>query len=164
MSDDAALRKHLIELLDGENAHITFDKAAKGFPVEHAGTRPSGSPHSAWELVEHLRIAQHDILAFCRGSEVPYQELKWPDEYWPATPAPKSPAEWTKSVKAVRRDLDDFLVLLRDSSRNLYEPFSWGEGQTLLREALLIADHNAYHVGQLMLVRRMIENSAKHGG
>ena len=160
MSDDAALRKQLMELLDGENAHITFDKAAAGFPVEHVGVRPSGSPHSAWELVEHLRIAQHDILAFCGGSDVPYQELKWPDEYWPASPAPATPAEWTKSLKAVRRDMDRFLALLRDPKRNLSEPFPWGKGQTLLREAFLIADHNAYHVGQLMLVRRIIEGSA----
>ena len=152
---DADLRRHLIALLDEGNAHITFADAVKEFPVEHAGVRPAGSPHSAWELLEHLRIAQADIVLFSRGKD--YVERKWPDDYWPASPAPKSKAEWAGSVNAVRKDLAQFIELVKDERRNLFEPFSWGDGQTLLREALLIADHNSYHLGQLMLVRRMLE-------
>ena len=159
MSDDATLRKHLIDLLDGGNAHITFADVAKDFPVQSAGLRPGGSPHSAWELLEHMRIAQYDILAFSGGTESPYVELKWPDDYWPASPAPKDAGQWETSVTALRQDLDSFLALLRDPNRSLYDPFPWGQGQTLLREALLIADHNSYHLGQLMLLRRMVERS-----
>ena len=161
MSDDAGLRKQVIDLLTKGNAHITFDKAVEGFPVDRAGVRPSGSPHSAWELLEHIRIAQYDIVAFSRGGEEPYRELKWPDEYWPASPAPANVQAWEASVAAIRADLDRFVSILRDPKRNLYEPFSWGEGQTLLREAFLIADHNSYHLGQLMLVRRMLEGGAR---
>jgi hypothetical protein len=158
MLKDAALRKQLADLLQGGNAHITMADALKNFPVERAGVRPAGAPHSAWELLEHLRIAQRDIVAFSGGME--YVELKWPDDYWPAAPGPGSPQQWQQSVEAIRRDLDRFVELLNDDTRDLFAPFPWGEGQTLLREALLIADHNAYHLGQLMLVRRELEASA----
>jgi hypothetical protein len=161
MPDDSALRKHLIDLLEGSNAHIPFSDAVNGFPVERAGVRPGACPHSAWELLEHLRIAQYDILAFSGGTKEPYVELKWPDDYWPDSPDPANAKEWTKSVETFQRDLQAFAALLRDTRRDLYEPFPWGQGQTLLREALLIADHNAYHVGQLMLVRRMLGTGAK---
>jgi hypothetical protein len=158
MPDDTALRRQLVDLLTGGNAHITFADAVKEFPVEKAGIRPAGSPHSVWELLEHLRIAQEDILRFSSAPEG-YTELKWPDDYWPASPAPNSASEWNRSVEAVRKDLEEFVRLVKDRSRDLFEPFAWGTGQTLLREALLIADHNAYHLGQLMLVRRMLESS-----
>jgi hypothetical protein len=123
--------------------------------VERAGVRPEGSPHSAWELLEHLRIAQADIVLFSRGKD--YVELNWPDDYWPSSPAPKSKVEWKASVDSVRKDLAQFIDMVKDERRELFEPFPWGDGQTLLREALLIADHNSYHLGQLMLVRRMLE-------
>jgi hypothetical protein len=155
LSPDADLRRHLIDLLQGGNAHITFEKAVKDFPVEHAGIRPKGSPHSAWELLEHLRIAQADIVSFSEGKD--YVEPKWPDDYWPRSPAPANAGEWEPSVSAMGRDLQRFIGMLKNDRRDLLEPFAWGSGQTLLREALLIADHNAYHLGQLMLVRRMIE-------
>ena len=155
ISADSDLRRHLVALLQGGNAHITFDNAVRDFPVDRAGTRPSGSPHSAWEVLEHLRLAQADILFFSRGKD--YVEPKWPDDYWPPSPAPSSPGEWQASVNAVRKDLARFIELIEDEQRNLYEPFAWGAGQTLLREALLIADHNAYHLGQLMLLRKMLE-------
>jgi hypothetical protein len=158
MPHDAAVRKHVIDLLTTGNAHLTFPDAVKDFPVDEAGVRPAGSPHSAWELLEHLRIAQEDILRFSSGPEG-YVERKWPDEYWPASPAPKSAGAWNESVEAVGKDRDEFVGLLKDGGRDLFEPFSWGTGQTLLREALLVADHNAYHLGQLMLVRRMLEKS-----
>jgi hypothetical protein len=171
--DDAALRKHLIDLLEGGQAHITMEDAVKGFPVHRAGERPGGSPHSAWELLEHIRIAQEDIVAFSGGTarRMPtgknppegYRELKWPDGYWPASPAPANQSEWDNSVAAIRKDLRRFLRLVEDPQRNLFVPFPWGTGQTLLREALLIADHNAYHLGQLMLVRRLLEGGGKPG-
>ena len=173
MRDDAGLRKHLIDLLEGGKAHITFEDAVKGFPVEQAGIRPAGSPHSAWEILEHLRIAQEDIMRFSggmaahlpAGKQAPegYTELKWPGDYWPASPAPEDGAAWRHSVQAIRRDLGRFVKLIEDPSRDLLAPFPWGDGQTLLREAFLIADHNAYHLGQIMLVRRMLENGGTEG-
>jgi hypothetical protein len=156
LSADADLRGHLIALLEGGNAHITFVDAVKDFPVERAGIRPQGSPHSVWELLEHLRIAQADIVLFTHAND--YVELKWPDDYWPSASAPKDEAEWNASVEAVGTDLARFIDMLKDERRDLFEPFPWGNGQTLLREALLIADHNSYHVGQLMLLRRMLES------
>jgi hypothetical protein len=155
LNADANLRTHLIALLVEGHAHITFADAVEAFPVEHAGVRPEGSPHSPWELLEHLRIAQADILHFSRGEG--YVELKWPDDYWPSSPSPKSNAEWEVSIAAIREDMAQFIDIVKDERRDLFEPFPWGSGQTLLREALLIADHNSYHVGQLMLLRRMLE-------
>ena len=154
LSTDADLRRHLIALLEEGNAHITFADVVKDFPVDRAGIRPQGSPHSAWELLEHLRIAQADIVLFSRGEG--YVDLKWPEDYWPSSPAPESTAEWQSSVEAIRKNLAEFIAMLKDERRDLFEPFPWGAGQTLLREALLIADHNSYHLGQLMLLRRMM--------
>jgi hypothetical protein len=153
---DADLRKHLVAAIEGGNAHITFADAVKDFPVEHVGIRPNGSPHSAWELLEHMRIAQADIVRFSNDKD--YVEPKWPDDYWPSSPVPNSKREWDASVDSLRKNLAQFVEMLEDEKRNLFEPLSWGNGQTLLREALLIADHNSYHLGQLMLVRRMIES------
>jgi len=157
LSPDSNLRKHLTALLTAGEAHITFADAIKDFPIAQAGLRPEGSPHSAWELLEHLRIAQADILLFSQGTD--YVEPKWPDDYWPTSPEPASPRDWEASVTAISADLEKFTELLNDKQRDLFEPFPWGNGQTLLREALLIADHNSYHLGQLMLIRRMIETS-----
>jgi hypothetical protein len=156
LSADADLRRHLIALLEEGNAHITFGDAVKGFPIEHAGVRPAGSPHSAWELLEHLRFTQADIVRFSRDKD--YVEPKWPDDYWPSSQGPQGKQEWKSAVDSMRKDLAEFIAMLKDEKRNLFEPFPWGSGQTLLREALLIADHNSYHLGQLMLVRRMLES------
>jgi hypothetical protein len=157
LSSDADLRKHLIALLEGGNAHITLDAAVKDFPADKAGIRPQGSPHSAWELLEHLRIAQADIVEFSQSKD--YVEKTWPDEYWPSSPAPGSAKDWEASVISIRHGLAQFVRLLANEKRDLFEPFPWGSGQTLLREALLIADHNAYHLGQLLLLRRMLEQN-----
>ncbi len=148
------LREHLVEILQGGSAHIKFADAVNGFPVERAGVRPGGSPHSAWELLEHLRIAQQDILHFSLSKD--YTELKWPDDYWPPSAAPKDAREWDASVAAVNKDLARFIQIVEDEKRDLLEPVPWGTGQTLLREALLLADHNSYHLGQLMMVRRSL--------
>jgi uncharacterized damage-inducible protein DinB len=154
MPDDSALRHHLIELLRGGQAHITLDEAVKDFPIQHIGVRPAGSPHSAWELLEHIRIAQHDIVRFSQSKD--HQSPPWPKGYWPAEPAPKSEAQWHDAIRAIREDLTVFEGMLQDPATDLFGKIPWGEGQTLLREALLIADHNAYHLGQLVLVRRML--------
>jgi hypothetical protein len=155
MAEDKALRDQLIELIDSGHAHATFDATVKDFPIDRIGVRPPGSPHSAWELIEHLRIAQHDILKFSQSAD--HVSPDFPDGYWPKSAAPENPADWAKSIRGFREDRAAFVKLLGDTSRDLYEKFSWGDGQTLLREALLIADHNAYHLGQLMLIRRILE-------
>ncbi len=151
---DEALREQLIELLQSGHAHITLEQAVKNFPHDKLGLRPPGAPHSAWELLEHMRIAQNDILRFSQSAA--YVSPKWPEGYWPESPAPKSKQEWNESVHAFREDLAAFAALLRDPAHDLYKRIPWGDGQTLLREALLAADHNAYHLGQLILVRRLL--------
>lgn len=154
MPDDSALRQHLLELLHGGHAHTTFDDAVADFPVAQTAVRPEGSPHSAWELLVHIRIAQNDILRFSRSAD--YQSPPWPKGYWPSSPAPADAAEWNACVQAVRDDLAAFEALIQDPAQDLFRPFPWGEGQTLLREALLVADHTSYHLGQLVLVRRLL--------
>jgi uncharacterized damage-inducible protein DinB len=151
---EEALREQLIQLLTAGHAHTTFDQAIKNFPHEKIGVRPPGAPHSAWELLEHMRIAQNDILRFSQSAD--YVSPKWPEGYWPDAPAPRRKAQWDESIRAFREDRAAFEALLRDPARDLYKRLPWGEGQTLLREALLIADHNAYHLGQLVLVRRLL--------
>ena len=154
MPDDKALREELVDLLRSGHAHATFDQAVKDFPPDKMGVRPAGSPHSAWELLEHMRIAQNDIVLFSQSAD--HVSPEFPDGYWPKSPGPKDPSAWKESVRALQQDLADFEKLLRDPGRDLYTRFPWGDGQTLLREALLIADHNAYHLGQLLLVRRLV--------
>ena len=154
MPDDSALRQHLIDLLQGGHAHASFDAAVKGFPRDLIGKRPKGGPYSAWELLEHMRLAQEDILRFSQSAD--HCSPKWPEGYWPQSPAPERPAHWAASVKAFRRDLAEFAEMVKDPAKDLYQTFPWGDGQTLLREAMLIADHNSYHLGQLVLVRRLL--------
>jgi DinB superfamily len=153
---DAALRQHLLDLMRGGNAHATFDAAVEDFPAALRGKKPEGAEHTAWQLLEHLRIAQWDILEFSRSAKHP--ALKWPDDYWPKTDAPPTPAAWTNSVRKFRADLKAMAKLVADKKSDLFAPIPHGDGQTLLREALLVADHNAYHVGQLILVRRLLGN------
>ena len=152
--NDHALRDHLVRFLDWGNAHTNFDDAVKDFPSELRGKRPAGSPHSPWELLEHLRLALWDILEFARNPK--HVSPKFPEGYWPATPAPPSDAAWDDSVKSYRDALRQFAELAADDSVDLFAPIPHGEGQTVLREILLAADHNAYHLGQLLLVRRLL--------
>jgi uncharacterized damage-inducible protein DinB len=151
---DAAVRDHLRKLLDWSDAHVSFDAAVKGFPPKLRGAVPARFPHSAWQLVEHLRLAQADILEFCVNAK--YKEKKFPDEYWPRTPAPRNGNAWTKSIAAFRRDRKALQRLASDRRIDLAATIPWGSGQTYLREILLVADHGAYHVGQLILVRRAL--------
>ena len=151
---DKAIRDQLADLIQNSHAHAGFDATVQGLPWDKTGVIPPGLPHSAWQLLEHMRIAQNDILSFSRSAD--HVSPEWPAGYWPGSTAPGSESEWSGSVEAFRRDRAEFQRLLRDESQDLYRPFPWGEGQTLLREALLILDHNAYHLGQLLLVRKAL--------
>jgi len=148
------LREHLVDLLNGGGAHARFDDAVKDMPEQLRGVKPEGLPHSAWMLLEHLRLAQWDILEFSRNSK--YEAPKWPDDYWPKTDAPPSTGAWNKSVHRFRKDLKAMQDLVANPKTDLYARIPWGDGQTILREALLVADHNAYHVGQLVDLRRLL--------
>jgi hypothetical protein len=154
MTQDQSLREHLIYLLSGGGAHVDFDGAVAGLPAPLRGVRPSGLPHTPWELLEHMRIAQWDILEFCRKPK--HVSPPWPAGYWPATPAPPDEAAWDKSIKAFRADLATFRRMVKNSTTNLHARIPHGTGQTILREVLLVADHNSYHLGQFVLVRRLL--------
>jgi hypothetical protein len=149
-----ALREHLLYLLRGGGAHLDFDKAVAGLPPELRGVKPAGLPHSPWRLLEHLRIAQWDILEFSRNPK--HTSPEFPKGYWPKGDAPPDAAAWDRSVSAFRTDLAALQALVADPASDLFTPFPHGQGQTLLREALLVADHNAYHLGQLVVVRRLL--------
>ena len=153
-NNDAALRDHLLKALDADHAHLKFEDAVSDFPPANRGTRPKGAPHSAWELLEHLRITLSDILEFSRDPK--HVSPEFPAGYWPSSMAPPDDGAWDASVAAYRKDLRDFAALIADESLDLYAPFAHGDGQTLLREALLAIDHNAYHLGQLVTVKRML--------
>jgi hypothetical protein len=153
-SQDKSLREHVVYLLTGGGAHATFDDAVKSLPEKVRGVRPQGLPHSAWMLLEHLRLAQWDILEFSRNPK--YKAPKWPEDYWPKKEAPASTAAWDKSIRQFRDDLKAMQDLVENPKTDLYAPVPWGDGQTILREALLVADHNAYHVAQLIDVRRLL--------
>ena len=152
--DDTSLRRHLIDLLKGRNAHADFETVVRSFPEELRGVRPEGQPHTAWRLLEHLRIAQRDILEFSRDAE--HASPAWPEGYWPPDDGPFDNGAWEHSLAAFRSDLEAMCALVDDPGRDLFVPFPWGDGQTLLREALLVADHNAYHVGQLVTLRQLL--------
>ena len=154
MKELKALRKQLVETLKGRGAHVDFDAAVAKFPAKRAGEKPTGAPYTAWELLEHLRIAQWDILEFSRNGK--HVSPKWPDEYWPATPAPPDTGAWRRSIRAFQADLKALQELVADPTQDLFATIPHGEGQTLLREALLVADHNAYHVGELVVLRKMM--------
>jgi hypothetical protein len=150
----AALRQNLLSLLRGGDAHLVFEKAVAGLPANLRGARPAGVPHTPWRLLEHLRIAQWDILEFSRNPK--HVSPPFPDGYWPQGDGPPDPAAWDRSVQAFRADLRAMQDLVADPATDLFTPLPHGQGQTVLREALLAADHNAYHLGHLVAVRRML--------
>lgn len=152
--EDRAVRAHLLWLLGGGNAHAPFDRAVARLPARLRGVRPTGLPYSPWELVEHMRIAQWDILEFSRNPK--HVSPRWPAGYWPGSPRPPRPGAWTRAVAAFRRDRQAMMRLVRSPKTDLYARIPHGDGQTILREALLVADHNAYHIGQLIVVRRLL--------
>lgn len=153
MTNDQALRQQLLELLSAENAHLNFEHVTADWPAALRGSKPPGAPHTPWQLLEHLRIAQWDILDFCRNPQ--YKELEFPAGYWPPSAAPPDTAAWEKSLRAFRADLEAMKKLVADPATDLFAPIPHGQGQTILREALVVADHNSYHLGQLLLLRRL---------
>ena len=153
-SRDEALREHLVHLLKGGGAHVHFMDALDGFPPQKRGSYAEGLPHTGWQLLEHARLAQWDILEFSRNPK--HVSPEFPEGYWPKTPGPQNEEEWTDSVWAFRRDLRDMVRLVENPRNDLYAKIPHGEGQTILREALLLADHNAYHLGQLVDLRRAL--------
>ncbi|QMV17338.1 DinB family protein [Granulicella sp. 5B5] len=156
-SEATSVKSELLKMLDGGQAHATFEQAVKGFPAELRGVVPQGLPYSAWQIVEHIRIAQRDILEFSDNEDGTYKPLKWPDSYWPKEAAPPSKSAWDESVAMVLDDRARFEGLIADASEaKLVEPFAWGDGQTLFREAMLIVDHAGYHVGELIVLRRLL--------
>jgi uncharacterized damage-inducible protein DinB len=153
-TSDKTLREHLLYLLKGGGAHAKFDDVIKDIPPKLRGQKPSSFPHSAWMLLEHMRIAQWDILEFSRNAQ--YKSPEWPADYWPKSEAPPNAPAWDASIKNFRTDLKAMQDLVADPKTDLFAKIPWGDGQTILREALLIADHNAYHLGQIVDVRRLL--------
>jgi len=150
----AALRAQLRRILAWQDAHVGFEKSVEGLSPKLRGVRVVGFPHSAWELLEHMRITQHDILDFCRNPG--YTEMTWPDDYWPKSAEPPSERAWDDSIAAFRDDRAALEALAADESIDLFATIPHGDGQTYLRELLLVADHNAYHLGQLVMVRQQL--------
>jgi len=154
MDKDQSLRDHVLELLRGRSAHLDFDKAIGGLPPELRGAKAAGLPHTVWQLLEHLRIGQWDILEFSRDKG--HVSPKWPEGYWPETAAPPDEAAWNRSIETFRRDLQELRDLVADPRTDLHAKIPWGDGQTILREVMLVADHNAYHLGQIVCVRQAL--------
>ncbi len=154
MSSNPVIRDLLAQSLGWSEAHVTFDNAVRDLPAQLRGTRPAGLPHSPWELLEHIRIVQRDILDFSLAGQ--YDELEWPADYWPNSPEPPTPEAWEQSIAAVREDRARFQELTRDAQVDLTAVTPHGTDQTYLREILLVVDHTAYHVGQLILVRKLL--------
>jgi DinB superfamily len=151
---DHSLRQHLKYLLSDGGAHAKFSDVVLNFPANLRGRKPAGFPHSAWMLLEHMRIAQWDILEFSRNPK--YASPEWPGGYWPRTEPPPSATAWSASIKAFNKDLKEMQALVANPKTDLFARIPWGDGQTILREALLVADHNAYHLGQLVVLRRLL--------
>jgi hypothetical protein len=149
-----ALISEITKLLLGGNAHADLKKALMGLPAELRGVKPDNLPYSIWQLVEHIRIAQWDMLNFCLDPN--HKSPNWPDDYWPKEPAPKSDAAWKDSIDQINNDLDEFIGHLEHS--DIYEKIPGGSGQTVLLEALQIADHNAYHTAEIIMIRRLLGN------
>ena len=154
MDGEQALRDHLLYLLRGGGAHLDFEAAIAGLPANLRGAKPAGLPHTPWRLLEHMRLAQWDILEFCRNPK--HVSPDFPGGYWPRGDAPPDAGAWDRSADAFRADLRAMQELVADASSDLFAPIPHGQGQTLLREALLVADHNAYHLGQFVTVRRLL--------
>jgi hypothetical protein len=148
------LRQHLLDLLRGGSAHLNFEEALAGLPPQLRGAKPPGLPYSPWRLLEHMRIAQWDILDFSRSPK--HVSPEFPAGYWPESDAPPDDKAWQRSIRQFRADLKAMQDLVEDPATDLFAPIPHGEGQTILREALLLTDHNSYHLGQLVTVRRLL--------
>jgi hypothetical protein len=153
-NDDRTLRRQLKEVLTWHEAHVDWKSALADLPGEKRGVRPDGLPHSPWELLEHARITQHDILDFCTNPK--YKALEWPAGYWPASPAPTDNAAWENSIRSFENEARAMGKLIENPATDLFAKIPHGSGQTILREAVMLADHGSYHLGQFVLVRRLL--------
>lgn len=151
-----SLVEELAFQLRGGNAHAKLEDVTRDLAIKHQGARPNGVPYSPWQLLEHIRIAQNDMLRFSRNSDGSYVEMKWPEAYWPSAPEPPDKDSWERSVQQIVEDREAFIELISDPKADLLAKFPWGEHQTLLHEAMLIIDHNAYHLGEIVAIRRML--------
>lgn len=149
------IRQHLVDLLAGKGAHLEFEKAVAGFPVALRGKKVRNAPHTAWQLLEHIRIAQWDILEFSRNPK--HVSPEWPEEYWPPTPAPPKAADWAKSVRQIVQDREAMQKLISNPKLDLVARLPHGDGQTVMREVFIMADHMSYHLGQLVFLRKQLE-------
>ncbi|MCX2743166.1 DinB family protein [Mangrovivirga sp. M17] len=152
--NDESLRPLLRKILNWEDAHVNFDNAINNIPEKMRGIRHKDIPYSLWELIEHIRLSQYDILEFCRNPD--YKEMPWPDAYWPDSAAPESSDEWDRSISKYKEDRESLKKLVSDENLELASEIPHGDGQTYIREILLVADHNAYHVGQIVLLRKLL--------
>jgi hypothetical protein len=157
---EQSVRKQVLDLLASGNAHMDFDASVARFPASLRGVKPTGAAHTPWQILEHMRIAQWDILEFSRNSK--HVSPEFPAGYWPATDTPPSARAWNLSVQAFRADLEAMVALVSNPKNDLFARIKHGKGQTLLREALLIADHNAYHLGQLVFLRKILKAWPRH--
>lgn len=155
MKDQDRVRKLLLEQLTGRNAHVDFETAVDNLSITDVGVKPDNFPHNIWELVEHIRISQHDIVAFSQDPN--YESPDWPEGYWPEKSKPEDDKEWEKSLKAIHESHQEMVEIIKDENNDLLSPLDHGSGQTLFREAMLIVDHNSYHIGQIVLVRRAMD-------
>jgi uncharacterized damage-inducible protein DinB len=154
-SPNDIILSNLIQLLNQGNAHVSLDKSLENIPFDLLGKKPSRLPYSIWQIAEHIRITQSDILQFSKSSK--YQSPKWPEGYWPSTTKPASDEEWQNCIQQIKKDRKAFINLLKKSD-DLYKPFPHGDGQTLFREALVLADHNSYHTGEIIVIRRLLND------
>jgi hypothetical protein len=154
MKEQKPLPEHLVELLTGGHAHVDFESAVKDWPANLQGKKPEGAAHTPWEVLEHMRLAQWDILEFTRNPK--HVSPEFPAGYWPKTQAPPDNKAWNKTLAAFRADLKSIIKIVENKSTDFFTPFAHGDGQTVLREVLLVADHNAYHLGELLLLRRQL--------
>jgi uncharacterized damage-inducible protein DinB len=154
MSNQSRIRRLLLEQLSGKNAHVDFQRAVEDLELKDVGRKPESFPHTIWELVEHIRIAQHDIVAFSQSAD--YTSPSWPEGYWPSSEKPESQIQWDKSLAAVKNGQQIMIKMINNDEKDVLEPIPHGDGQTLFREAMLIVDHNSYHIGQIVQMRRVM--------
>jgi uncharacterized damage-inducible protein DinB len=153
--DNRELREQLVELIKGGSAHLDITSALADFPADKHAAKPEGAPYNAWQLLWHMNFSLHDLLDFCANPK--YLTPKWPEEYWPKEEQPPSQKAWDETARALQADLAQFEKMIMNPAQNLYATIPWGDGQTFLREVLLAADHNSYHLGQIVLLKKQLE-------
>lgn len=157
MDNDKLLRNHLVKLLEGDQAYMKMEKALKEIPFGIVHLKPEGFPYSIWQLTEHIRIAQWDIIEFSKDSN--HVSPKWPDEYWPKETGPQDENSWHQSLEKIEKYQLELIDMINDRENDLLKPFEWGSGQTLFREVVVLAEHNAYHTGQIFLLKKLLINN-----